>query len=70
MKATIFLGPGKIEVQEVPDPIIQKPDEAIVKITYSCICGSDLWPYRGRCQRRSSRIGHEFMGIVEAVGAT
>ena len=71
MKATIFLGPGKIEVQEVPNPVIQNPDEAIVKVTYSCICGSDLWPYRGLTPRDpNSRIGHEFMGIVEAIGET
>ncbi len=69
MKATIFQGPGKIEVGEVPDPVIQNPDDAIVKVTYSCICGSDLWPYRGLEPRETgSRIGHEFMGIVEAVG--
>ncbi|MGE5340179.1 MAG: zinc-binding dehydrogenase [Candidatus Omnitrophota bacterium] len=69
MKATIFQGPGKIEVQEVPDPVIQNPDEAIVKVTVCCICGSDLWPYRGLMAREAgSRIGHEFMGMVEAVG--
>src|ERR1700722_13088288 len=69
MKATIFQGKGKIEVSEVPDPVIQNPDDAIVKVTYACICGSDLWPYRGLDNREAgSRIGHEFMGIVEAVG--
>jgi threonine dehydrogenase-like Zn-dependent dehydrogenase len=69
MKAAIFEGKGKIEVREVPDPVIQNPDEAIVKVTYCCICGSDLWPYRGLEPRDSgSRIGHEFMGIVEAIG--
>jgi len=68
MKATIFQGQGKIEVQEVPDPIIQKPDDAIVRVTYCCICGSDLWYYRGLTPLALGRIGHEFMGIVEAVG--
>lgn len=69
MKAAIFQGVGKIEVQEVPDPVIQKPDDAIVKVTYACICGSDLWWYRGLAEREiGSRIGHEFMGMVEAVG--
>ncbi|MDB5170533.1 MAG: dehydrogenase [Candidatus Saccharibacteria bacterium] len=69
MKAAIFQGKGKIEVQEVPDPVIQNPDEVIVKITHSCICGSDLWFYRGLSPKdEGSRIGHEFMGIVEAVG--
>ena len=70
MKAAIFQGPGKIEVQEVPDPVIQNPDEAIVKVTYACICGSDLWYYRGLSPLPvGGRIGHEFMGIVEAVGS-
>ncbi len=69
MKAAIFQGKGKIEVQEVSDPVIQKPDDAIVRITHSCICGSDLWYYRGLSPRKAgSRIGHESMGIVEAVG--
>ena len=53
----------------MPDPVIQNPGDAIVKITHACICGSDLWPYRGLEPREAgSRIGHEFMGIVEAVG--
>jgi len=69
MKATIFQGPGKIEVQEVPDPIIQNPDEAIVKISYTTICGSDLWYYRGLSPLDVGKhIGHEFIGKVEAVG--
>jgi threonine dehydrogenase-like Zn-dependent dehydrogenase len=70
MKAAIFRGPGQITVEEVADPVIQNPDEAIVKVSYSCICGSDLWDYRGLTPRETgSRIGHEFMGIVEAVGS-
>ena len=69
MKATIFQEKGKIEVQEVPDPVIQQPSDAVVKVAYSCICGSDLWYYRGLVARPNhSRIGHEFMGVVEAVG--
>ena len=69
MKATIFQGPGKIEVHDVPDPVIQNPDEAIVKVGYSCICGSDLWYYRGLTPLEVGyRIGHEFLGTVEAVG--
>jgi threonine dehydrogenase-like Zn-dependent dehydrogenase len=69
MKAALFKGKGKIEVQDVPDPVIQKPHEAIIKVTHACICGSDLWFYRGISPiEKGSRIGHEFMGIVEAVG--
>ncbi len=69
MKAAVFEGKDKIEVKEVPDPEIKNPDEAIVKVTYSCICGSDLWYYRGITPLEpGKRIGHEFMGIVETVG--
>jgi threonine dehydrogenase-like Zn-dependent dehydrogenase len=69
LKAAIFQGKGKIEVQDVPDPVIDKQDQAIVKVIYSCICGSDLWFYRGISpMNKGSRIGHEFMGVVEEVG--
>ena len=68
MKAAIFLGPGKIKVQDLPDPTIQNSGDAIVKVTNSCICGSDLWWYRGLLPRDNGPIGHEFMGIVEAIG--
>jgi threonine dehydrogenase-like Zn-dependent dehydrogenase len=69
MKAAIFQGPGRIEVHDVPDPVIENPDEVIVKVSYCCICGSDLWMYRGiEPYEPGSRIGHEFMGIVESVG--
>lgn len=69
MKAAIFQGKGDLRVEEVPDPIIQNPDEVIVKVTYACICGSDLWYFRGLSpMEKGSRIGHEFMGVVETVG--
>ena len=69
MKAAIFYGPRDIRIDEVPDPHIQNSKDAIVKVKYACICGSDLWPYRGLSSRKKgSRIGHEFTGIVEEVG--
>jgi alcohol dehydrogenase len=69
MKAATFEGTGKIVVKDVPDPVLQNPGQAIVRVTHSCICGSDLWFYRGlSSQGEGSRIGHEFMGVVEAVG--
>jgi threonine dehydrogenase-like Zn-dependent dehydrogenase len=69
LKAAIFKGKGSVSVENVPDPEIQNPHEAIVRVTYSCICGSDLWFYRGISQAEpDSRVGHEFMGVVEAVG--
>ena len=55
-------------VKDVPDPVIKKPDDAIVRVTYSCICGSDLWYYRGLLPHDPGPIGHECMGIVESIG--
>lgn len=70
MRATTIHAAGDIRVEEVPDPVIKKPTEAIVKVTAGCICGSDLWPYRGENPiRRGSTIGHECIGVVEEVGA-
>ena len=67
MRAAILNGPGQIRVENVDDPIIVAPTDALVRITASCICGSDLWHYRGHTQRRG-RIGHEFLGVVEEIG--
>lgn len=56
-------------VEEVPDSTIREPTDAVVRVVRSCICGSDLWAYRGVIQRPvPSRLGHEFLGVVEAVG--
>lgn len=69
MKAGVFYGPRDIRVEDVPDPKIRKQTDAIVKITYTCICGSDLWWYRGITEKEiPSRTGHEFMGEVIEVG--
>lgn len=69
MKAAVFYGPYDIRVDDVPDPRLQEPHEAVVQVKYACICGSDLWAYRGLSDRKKgTRIGHEFMGIVEEVG--
>ncbi|WP_270886941.1 zinc-dependent alcohol dehydrogenase family protein [Pedococcus sp. 5OH_020] len=70
MKATILYAPGDVRVDEVPDPGIQRPSDALVRVTAACVCGSDLWPYRGVNEVHGpTRIGHEFVGIVEEVGA-
>lgn len=69
MKAGVFYGPRDIRIEEVPDPKIKNTTDAIVKITYTCICGSDLWYYRGLSDRKTgSRLGHELLGIVKEVG--
>src|SRR5229473_7422305 len=69
MKAAIFNGKGKIELGERPDPKIQEPTDALVRVVLGCVCGSDLWYYRGLSPHTLGPIGHEFIGIVEEVGA-
>ncbi|MFE9139538.1 zinc-dependent alcohol dehydrogenase family protein [Streptomyces sp. NPDC007355] len=70
MRATVIYGPNDIRIEEVPDPVIRKPTDAVVRVVNACICGSDLWAYRGVASRTAGqRIGHEFLGIVEAVGS-
>ncbi len=69
MKAAIIHAPFDVRVAEVPEPQLTRADEAIVRITHSCVCGSDLWSYRGISESISgSRIGHESLGIVERTG--
>jgi len=70
MKAAIYHGPGDIRMEQVPDPRIEEPTDAIVRITHTAICGSDLWFYRGQSEYEEGwRVGHEPMGIVEEVGS-
>ncbi len=70
MRATTIHAPGDIRLEQRPDPTIEQPTEAIVKVTAGCICGSDLWPYRGENKiEPGSTIGHEAVGVVEEVGA-
>ncbi len=69
MLATLIHAERDIRTAEVDDPRIEKPTDAVVRVTASCICGSDLWPYRGVQEVKSAKpIGHEFVGIVEEVG--
>ena len=70
MRATVIHAPGDVRLEEVPDPSVQQPTDALVRVVASCVCGSDLWPYRGvNPPEEPSRIGHEFVGIVEDVGS-
>ncbi len=71
MRASVYHGPRDIRVEDVPDATLKEPTDALVRVTHACICGSDLWPYRGELEiyGRPGRTGHEFMGVVEAVGA-
>tara|TARA_Y100000588_G_scaffold193724_1_gene207822 strand:+ start:2924 stop:4075 length:1152 start_codon:yes stop_codon:yes gene_type:complete len=69
MRAVVYKGPFQVEVDEVPDPKIQHPNDVIVKITSSCICGSDLHMYEGRTAAEPGIVfGHENMGVIEEVG--
>ncbi|MFC5757651.1 zinc-dependent alcohol dehydrogenase family protein [Rhizobium sp. GCM10022189] len=70
MLATIMRAPGDVRCEEVAEPTIQKPTDAIIKLSASCICGSDLWPYRGLNEVNEPRaMGHEYCGIVVEVGS-
>jgi len=70
MRATTIHAPGDIRFEEVPDPTIEAPTDAIVQVVRGCICGSDLWPYRGVDNPNpGSTIGHECIGVVTEIGA-
>jgi glutathione-independent formaldehyde dehydrogenase len=70
MKAVVFKGPFDVAVEQVEDPRIEQPLDAIVRITTANICGSDLHPYEGRVEMDAGMVlGHENMGVVEEVGA-
>ncbi len=69
MRATVIHAARDIRVETVPDPVLSTGRDAIVRVVAACVCGSDLWPYRGITPtRKPRRIGHEFVGVVEAVG--
>ncbi|MFB9235400.1 glutathione-independent formaldehyde dehydrogenase [Plantactinospora siamensis] len=69
MRAVVYAGPRSVEVREVPDPRIEKPTDAIIKITTTNICGSDLHMYEGRAAVDEGKVlGHENMGVVQEVG--
>jgi threonine dehydrogenase-like Zn-dependent dehydrogenase len=70
MLATLLHKPGDVRCEEVPDPKILKPTDAIIKLSASCICGSDLWPYRGLQPLNGPvHMGHEYCGVVVEVGS-
>jgi len=70
MLATVLHAPGDVRFEQVPDPIILKPTDAIIQLSATCICGSDLWPYRGlQKQDGPMHMGHEYCGVVVEVGS-
>ncbi|MER5227074.1 zinc-dependent alcohol dehydrogenase family protein [Streptomyces flaveus] len=70
MRATIIHAPGDIRVEDVPAPEIVNPTDAIIRTAVTCVCGSDLWPYRGiEPVDEPHPMGHEYVGFVEEVGS-
>lgn len=70
MKATVLHAPGDVRLEEVAEPKILKPTDAIIKLAATCICGSDLWPYRGAQDVTAPmHMGHEYCGTVVEVGS-
>lgn len=69
MRAVIMHSPGHVSVQDRPDPRIEEPTDAIIRLAATCVCGSDLWPYRGANDVHDAPMGHEYVGYVEEVGA-
>jgi threonine dehydrogenase-like Zn-dependent dehydrogenase len=70
MRGVVLTGPGDVRVEERADPEIVEPTDAIVRVTAACVCGSDLWPYRGIDKSAGpAPMGHEYVGVVEETGA-
>ncbi len=68
MRGVMMHAPGDVRVEDRPDPAIEEPTDAIIRVTAACICGSDLWPYRGAEPVHDAPMGHEYIGIVEQIG--
>ncbi len=69
MQGTMIYGPRDIRFEDRPEPTITKPTDAILRLLATCICGSDLWPYRGIAETaKPTPMGHEYCGMVEEVG--
>jgi threonine dehydrogenase-like Zn-dependent dehydrogenase len=70
VRATVMYGAGDVRVEDVPDPRVQQPTDAVVRVLRAGICGSDLWPYGSMpASGQGRRMGHEFLGVVDGVGA-
>jgi threonine dehydrogenase-like Zn-dependent dehydrogenase len=71
MRGAVLHAPGEIRLEQRDDPRIIQPTDAIIRLSATCICGSDLWPYRGiEAIEGPAPMGHEYVGIVEEVGST
>jgi threonine dehydrogenase-like Zn-dependent dehydrogenase len=69
MKGAVLHGPRDVRFEERADPEIREPTDVIIRMSATCVCGSDLWPYRGiQPITEPTPMGHEYVGIVEEVG--
>src|SRR5690242_9564364 len=70
MRGAVLYGPRDVRVEQRADPTITQPTDAIIRVSATCVCGSDLWPYRGIAPVSGpSPMGHEYVGVVEEVGS-
>jgi threonine dehydrogenase-like Zn-dependent dehydrogenase len=70
MRGTVLYGTGHIRFEDSPEPKITKPTDAIIRLAATCVCGSDLWSYRGISPvNQPTPMGHEYCGIIEEVGS-
>ena len=70
MRGTVLYGSKDIRFEDVPEPQIEKPTDAIIRLPVTCVCGSDLWSYRGiQSVEEPTPMGHEYCGYVEEVGS-
>lgn len=70
MRAAVLHAPGDVRVEQRPDPTIEQPTDAVIRLAATCVCGSDLWPYRGiEAVDGPTPMGHEYVGVVEEVGS-
>lgn len=70
MRGVVMHGARDVRVEDLPMPTLEKPTDAVIRLVAACVCGSDLWPYRGADEIAQPRpMGHEYVGVVEEVGA-
>jgi threonine dehydrogenase-like Zn-dependent dehydrogenase len=69
MRGVVMHASRDVRVEERPEPVVEQPSDAVIRVTAACICGSDLWPYRGTdAVTEPTPMGHEYVGIVESIG--
>ncbi|MBX9391191.1 zinc-dependent alcohol dehydrogenase family protein [Streptomonospora nanhaiensis] len=69
MRGVVMHAPGDVRVEQRADPRIEAPTDAVIRVVAACVCGSDLWPWRGIQEVHEAPMGHEYVGVVEEVGA-